>query len=95
MKPVLENDLSLQFDVEDLSGPVSVPFLYPSGLSENTSVIEKLKHMEARALSAEAVLARALGDLQRMKQFAQDFVMNADVRTCSSSTTAICGAPGG
>ncbi|XP_032269729.1 protein arginine N-methyltransferase 3 isoform X2 [Phoca vitulina] len=75
-------------DVEDLYEPVSVPFSYPNGLSENTSVVEKLKHMEARALSAEAALARAREDLQRMKQFAQDFVMNADVRTCSSSAIA-------
>uniref|UniRef100_A0A8C3W3N0 Protein arginine N-methyltransferase 3 n=1 Tax=Catagonus wagneri TaxID=51154 RepID=A0A8C3W3N0_9CETA len=89
LKPVLEDDLLLQFDVEDLYEPVSVPFSYPNGLSENTSVVEKLKHMEARALSAEAALAGAREDLQRMKQFAQDFVMNADVRTCSSSTTAI------
>ncbi|XP_060015505.1 protein arginine N-methyltransferase 3 isoform X4 [Lagenorhynchus albirostris] len=89
LKPVLEDDLLLQFDVEDLYEPVSVPFSYPSGLRENTSVVEKLKHMEARALSAEAALAGAREDLQRMKQFAQDFVMNADVRTCSSSTTAI------
>ncbi|XP_078196888.1 protein arginine N-methyltransferase 3 isoform X10 [Callithrix jacchus] len=89
LKPVLEDDLLLQFDVEDLYEPVSVPFSYPNGLSENTSVVEKLKHMEARALSAEAALARAREDLQKMKQFAQDFVMNADVRTCSSSTSAI------
>ncbi|XP_007515942.1 protein arginine N-methyltransferase 3 [Erinaceus europaeus] len=89
LKPVLEDDLLLQFDVEDLYEPVSVPFSYPNGLSENASVVEKLKHMEARALSAEAALARAREDLQKMKQFAQDFVMNADVRTYSSSTTAI------
>uniref|UniRef100_F7G5B9 Protein HTATIP2 n=1 Tax=Macaca mulatta TaxID=9544 RepID=F7G5B9_MACMU len=76
-------------DVEDLYEPVSVPFSYPNGLSENTSVVEKLKCMEARALSAEAELARAREDLQKMKQFAQDFVMNADVRTCSSSTSII------
>ncbi|XP_063527146.1 protein arginine N-methyltransferase 3 isoform X5 [Pongo pygmaeus] len=89
LKPVLEDDLLLQFDVEDLYEPVSVPFSYPNGLSENTSVVEKLKHMEARALSAEAALARAREDLQKMKQFAQDFVMHADVRTCSSSTSVI------
>ncbi|XP_057363459.1 protein arginine N-methyltransferase 3 isoform X5 [Manis pentadactyla] len=89
LKPVLEDDLLLQFDVEDLYEPVSVPFSYPNGLSENPSLVEKLKHMEARAVSAEAALARAREDLQRMKQFAQDFVMNADVRTCSSSTVAI------
>ncbi|XP_043829248.1 protein arginine N-methyltransferase 3 isoform X2 [Dromiciops gliroides] len=89
LKPVLEDDLLLQFDVEDLYEPVTVPFSYPNGLSDNASVLERLKHMEARAQSAEAALARAREDLQRMKQFAQDFVMNADVRTNSSSTTTI------
>lgn len=60
--------MSIYFlDVEDLYEPVSVPFSYPNGLSENTSVVEKLKHMETRALSAEAALARAREDLQRMK----------------------------
>ncbi|XP_021051096.1 protein arginine N-methyltransferase 3 isoform X1 [Mus pahari] len=87
LKPVLEDDLLLQFDVEDLYEPVSTPFSYPNGLSESASVVEKLKHMEARALSAEAALARAREDLQKMKQFAQDFVMNVDVRTCSSTTS--------
>ncbi|KAK7808410.1 hypothetical protein U0070_014272, partial [Myodes glareolus] len=86
LKPVLEDDLLLQFDVEDLYEPVSTPFSYPNGLSESTSIVEKLKQMEARALSAEAALARAREDLQKMKQFAQDFVMNVDVRTCSSTT---------
>uniref|UniRef100_A0A8C5KGD7 Protein arginine N-methyltransferase 3 n=1 Tax=Jaculus jaculus TaxID=51337 RepID=A0A8C5KGD7_JACJA len=89
LKPVLEDDLLLQFDVEDLYEPVSVPFSYPSDLSENSSVVEKLRHMEARALSAEAALARAQGDLQRMRQFAQDFVMNADVGSRASPANAI------
>ncbi|XP_070313394.1 protein arginine N-methyltransferase 3 isoform X5 [Odocoileus virginianus] len=93
LKPVLEDDLLLQFDVEDLYEPVSAPFSYPNGLSENASLVEKLKHMEARALSAEAALAGAREDLQKMKQFAQDFVMNADVRACPSSTTAIADLP--
>lgn len=48
---------------------MSVPLSYPNGLSENTSVVERLKHMEARALSAEAALARAHEDLQKMKYF--------------------------
>uniref|UniRef100_F7DFT6 Protein arginine N-methyltransferase 3 n=1 Tax=Ornithorhynchus anatinus TaxID=9258 RepID=F7DFT6_ORNAN len=89
LKPVLEDDLLLQFDVEDLYEPVAVPCSYPNGLSDNTSVLERLKHTEARAQAAEAALARAREDLQRMKQFAQDFVMNADVRTSSSSSSAI------
>lgn len=60
--------MSIYFlDVEDLYEPVSAPFSYPNGLSENASLVEKLKHMEARALSAEAALAGAHEDLQKMK----------------------------
>uniref|UniRef100_A0A8C2RP65 type I protein arginine methyltransferase n=1 Tax=Capra hircus TaxID=9925 RepID=A0A8C2RP65_CAPHI len=89
-----ENNVhSFFLDVEDLYEPLSVPFSYPNGLSENASLVEKLKHMEARALAAEAALAGAREDLQKMKQFAQDFVMNADVRACPSSTTAIADLP--
>lgn len=54
-------------DVEDLYEPMLTPSSYPNGLSENTSVVEKLKLMEARALSAEAALARVHEDLQKMK----------------------------
>ena len=57
----------ISLDVEELYEPVPVPISFPNGLSENTCVVEKLKHMESRALSAEAALARAREDLQRMK----------------------------
>uniref|UniRef100_A0A8C3Q3X0 Protein arginine N-methyltransferase 3 n=1 Tax=Geospiza parvula TaxID=87175 RepID=A0A8C3Q3X0_GEOPR len=43
-----------------------------------------LQFAEQRARAAEAALARAQDDLQKMKQFAQDFVMNTDVRSSSS-----------
>lgn len=63
-----ENNVhSFFLDVEDLYEPLSVPFSYPNGLSENASLVEKLKHMEARALAAEAALAGAREDLQKMK----------------------------
>ena len=44
--------MSIYFlDVEDLYEPVSAPFSYPTGLSENASLVEKLKHMEARTVA--------------------------------------------
>ncbi|XP_065696219.1 protein arginine N-methyltransferase 3 isoform X3 [Patagioenas fasciata] len=84
LKPELEDDLLLQFDIEDLCEPANV--LPSNGLNDTTILLEQLKHAEHRARLAEAALARARDDLQKMKQFAQDFVMNADVRSSSSSS---------
>ncbi|KAK2520354.1 Prmt3 [Columba livia] len=84
LKPELEDDLLLQFDIEDLCEPANV--LPSNGLNDTTILLEQLKHAEHRARLAEAALARAQDDLQKMKQFAQDFVMNADVRSSSSSS---------
>ncbi|XP_068801461.1 protein arginine N-methyltransferase 3 isoform X3 [Struthio camelus] len=82
LKPELDDDLLLQFDIEDLCEPASV--LCSNGLDDTTVLLEQLKHAEYRAKLAEAALVRAQDDLQKMKQFAQDFVMNADVKSSSS-----------
>nr|XP_009686675.1 PREDICTED: protein arginine N-methyltransferase 3 [Struthio camelus australis] len=82
LKPELDDDLLLQFDIEDLCEPASVSC--SNGLDDTTVLLEKLKHAEYRAKLAEAALVRAQDDLQKMKQFAQDFVMNADVKSSSS-----------
>ncbi|XP_074442421.1 protein arginine N-methyltransferase 3 [Larus michahellis] len=84
LKPELEDDLLLQFDIEDLCQPANI--LPSNGLNDTMMLLEQLKHAEHRARLAEAALARAQDDLQKMKQFAQDFVMNADVRSSSSSS---------
>ncbi|XP_075019412.1 protein arginine N-methyltransferase 3 isoform X2 [Calonectris borealis] len=84
LKPELEDDLLLQFDIEDLCEPANI--LPSNGLNDTMVLLEQLKHAEHRARLAEAALARAQDDLQKMKQFAQDFVMNADVRSSSSSS---------
>uniref|UniRef100_A0A8D0FE44 type I protein arginine methyltransferase n=1 Tax=Strix occidentalis caurina TaxID=311401 RepID=A0A8D0FE44_STROC len=84
LKPELEDDLLLQFDIEDLCEPANV--LPSNGLNDTMVLLEQLKHAEHRARLAEAALARAQEDLQKMKQFAQDFVMNADVGSSSSSS---------
>ncbi|XP_052666939.1 protein arginine N-methyltransferase 3 isoform X2 [Harpia harpyja] len=84
LKPELEDDLLLQFDIEDLCEPVTV--LPSNGLNDTVVLLEQLKRAEHRARLAEAALARAQDDLQKMKQFAQDFVMNADVGSGSSSS---------
>ncbi|NXE20488.1 ANM3 methyltransferase, partial [Ardeotis kori] len=81
-KPELEDDLLLQFDIEDLCEPANL--LPCNGLNDTVMLLEQLKHAEHRARLAEAALARAQEDLQKMKQFAQNFVMNADVGSSSS-----------
>ncbi|XP_075282901.1 protein arginine N-methyltransferase 3 isoform X3 [Opisthocomus hoazin] len=84
LKPELEDDLLLQFDIEDICEPANVSC--SNGLNDTAMLLEQLKHAEYRARLAEAALARAQDDLQKMKQFAQDFVMNTDVRSSSSSS---------
>ncbi|XP_062432502.1 protein arginine N-methyltransferase 3 isoform X3 [Rhea pennata] len=83
LKPELEDDLLLQYDIEDLCEPANV--LCSNELNDTTMLLEQLKHAEHRAKLAEAALIRAQDDLQKVKQFAQDFVMNADVRNSSSA----------
>ncbi|XP_034273148.1 protein arginine N-methyltransferase 3 [Pantherophis guttatus] len=85
LKPVIENDLLLQFDVEDLLDSPSISC--PNGVSEASSLLECLKNAEHRTGLAEAALARAQDDLQKMRQFAQDLVMNTEIGSCSSAST--------
>ncbi|NXP50412.1 ANM3 methyltransferase, partial [Heliornis fulica] len=84
LKPELEDDLLLQFDIEDLYEPTNM--LCSNGLSDTATLLEQLKHAEHRARLAEAALARAQDDLKKMKRFAQDFVVNTDVGSSSSSS---------
>uniref|UniRef100_A0A669R0X6 type I protein arginine methyltransferase n=1 Tax=Phasianus colchicus TaxID=9054 RepID=A0A669R0X6_PHACC len=85
LKPELEDDLLLQFDTEDLCVPTDI--WCSNGLNDTTVLLKQLKHAEYRARLAEAAFARAQDDLQKMRQFAQDFVMNADAGGSSSSNT--------
>ncbi|XP_075694224.1 protein arginine N-methyltransferase 3 [Rhinoderma darwinii] len=86
-KPVIQDDVLLQYDIEDLEhdGDTS------SDTNKNAepSRHHRLQQAERRAQEAEATLASALQELHRMRQLAQDFVMNADVRCGSSSGGAI------
>ncbi|KAL8169754.1 UNVERIFIED_CONTAM: hypothetical protein K2H54_056726 [Gekko kuhli] len=123
LKPVLEDDLLLQYVLVvvaepgncyqlNLSGAVpgdllkaawEAPAVPPgaapdidgvvdsastscsNGVTEASSLLERLKCAEHRAELAEAALASAQEDLHKMKQFAQDFVMNAEVRSSSAA----------
>ncbi|ETE74101.1 Protein arginine N-methyltransferase 3, partial [Ophiophagus hannah] len=85
LKPVIENDLLLQFDVEELLDSSSISC--PNGVSEASSLLECLKNAEHRTELAETALARAQDDLQKMRQFAQDLVMNTEIGSSSSAST--------
>uniref|UniRef100_A0A8D0H7M9 type I protein arginine methyltransferase n=1 Tax=Sphenodon punctatus TaxID=8508 RepID=A0A8D0H7M9_SPHPU len=88
LKPALEEDLLLQFGrictSKDLYDSANISCTNEP--SNAMSLLEQLKHAEHRAELAEIALARAQEDLQKMRQFAQDFVMNTDVRSSSSSS---------
>ncbi|XP_068117685.1 protein arginine N-methyltransferase 3 [Hyperolius riggenbachi] len=85
-KPVRQDDLLLQYDVEDTECDGAGAEM----ASTNSEVLlqDRLKAVESRAQAAEAGLANVLEEFQKMRQLAQDFVMNADVR-CASSSGAI------
>ncbi|NXY70429.1 ANM3 methyltransferase, partial [Glareola pratincola] len=74
LKPELEDDLLLQFDIEDLCEPANV--LPSNGLNDTMMLLEQLKHAEHRARLAEAALARAQDDLQKMKKRLAESILN-------------------
>ncbi|XP_029438422.1 protein arginine N-methyltransferase 3 isoform X3 [Rhinatrema bivittatum] len=89
LKPVWSDDILLQFDVDELNDSMAVSD--PGWSSGDASIVERLRHAENRAQAAEANLAMALEDLHKMRQFAQDFVLNADVRTTVAPASVIVG----
>ncbi|KAM4617554.1 protein arginine N-methyltransferase 3 [Discoglossus pictus] len=86
LMPVIKDDSLLQFDIEDLDDADVAQNAHTGG---DPSLYESWKKAEGRAQAAETNLALALEDLHKMRQLAQDFVMNADVRNNSSSSGAI------
>nr|XP_033784366.1 protein arginine N-methyltransferase 3 isoform X2 [Geotrypetes seraphini] len=89
LKPVWGDDILLQFDVDELNDSLEVSL--PTWSCGDTSILERLRSAENRAQAAEANLAMALEDLHKMRQFAQDFVLNADVRTSMEPASSIVG----
>ncbi|XP_043938487.1 protein arginine N-methyltransferase 3 isoform X2 [Protopterus annectens] len=83
LKPVKEDDPLLQFDVEEC-----LDMQQDKHLEGEEALFQRIKQAEDRAEQAEAALARAVEDLQKMRQFAQDFVVNTDVRVGSSGAIA-------
>ncbi|KAJ8416210.1 hypothetical protein AAFF_G00382320 [Aldrovandia affinis] len=88
MRPALQDDPLLQIDVEDLGavegagvGPLAV---LDRGPHSPSALVQRAQEAEQRALRAEEALARAMEDLHRLKQLAQNLVMNVDVAPAGS-----------
>ncbi|XP_006642701.2 protein arginine N-methyltransferase 3 [Lepisosteus oculatus] len=92
MKPALQDDLLLQIDVEELWDGQRMAADQPDQLAEESqtqAALLRAQRAEENSRRAEEALARALEDLHKLKQFAQNLVMNADVRTGVSAAGAI------
>lgn len=87
LRPWMHDDPLLQFDLDDLSDDVHA--LPPDESPGDAALLARLKLAEERAQTAEANLALAMEDIHRMRHFAQDFVMNADVGSSASSAGAV------
>ncbi|XP_056383896.1 protein arginine N-methyltransferase 3 [Hyla sarda] len=83
-KPVIPDDGLLQYDFEDIDCDGDrCPGKNTAGAEP--SVNERVQRAESRVQEMEANLANVLQELNKMRQVAQDFVMNADVSRGSSS----------
>lgn len=93
MKPSSADDPLLQFDVdeiwEDLERQPCPPEEGQDDRSVEAARCHRLEEAEKRAEQAGAAVERVMEDLHKMRQYVQDFVINADVRTGTSSTNAI------
>ncbi|XP_044126364.1 protein arginine N-methyltransferase 3 [Bufo gargarizans] len=86
-RPVIPDDGLLQYDFEDMDHDNEKSSNAKTGAER--SFQERLKQAEIRVQETEETLANVLQEFNRMRQVAQDFVMNADVRCGSSSAGAI------
>ncbi|KAG7473683.1 hypothetical protein MATL_G00098450 [Megalops atlanticus] len=92
MRPTLEDDPLLQIDLEELCGAEvegDVEVAEPSSSHFHSALLQRAEQAEQRALQTEEALARAMEDLHRLKQLAQNLVMNVDVSRGASSAGAI------
>ncbi|XP_051885261.1 protein arginine N-methyltransferase 3 isoform X2 [Pristis pectinata] len=92
MKPFFIDDALLQFDVDEIWEHVEKPCSSDQGNDESqvqAAHFQRLEEAERRAEKAEAAVERIMEDFQKMRQYVQDFVINADARTGTSNTNAI------
>ncbi|KAK6472558.1 protein arginine N-methyltransferase 3 [Huso huso] len=95
MRPSSHDDPLLQFDVEELwesqTQEVQACDQSGNGSPAQAALLQRAQNAEDKARKAEEALARALEDLHKIKQFAQNLVMNADVGMGASAGGAVAG----
>ncbi|XP_048463134.1 protein arginine N-methyltransferase 3 isoform X1 [Rhincodon typus] len=93
MKPPSTDDPLLQFDVDEFWESTETQTCLAEPLGEESwdraAQLQRLQEAERRAKEAEAAVERIMGDFEKMRQYAQDFVINADARAGTSTTNAI------
>ncbi|XP_002730429.2 protein arginine N-methyltransferase 3-like [Saccoglossus kowalevskii] len=87
MKPVIPDDLILQFDIESMAGEIEQQNTDTS--DKETNLLQQLCDYKQRAELAEYSLTRALDDLNIAKSFAQNFVMSSSTHIHDSSHHAL------
>ncbi|KAM6950005.1 protein arginine N-methyltransferase 3 isoform 1-T2 [Lycodopsis pacificus] len=77
LRPVLQDDLLLQTDLEELCEGSSLSTCPSSGTKSHDALQQRALAAEERARTAEEALTRAMDDLQKLKLLAQGLVLNA------------------
>ncbi|XP_070535885.1 protein arginine N-methyltransferase 3-like [Ptychodera flava] len=90
MKPVIDNDPVLQFDIESLAEEVAMSGV-KQGMTDPPSdqteqLLQKVNQLEMRAINAESALVRAMQDLNVAKMFAKNFVMSSQATVSGDQT---------
>ncbi|XP_078077125.1 protein arginine N-methyltransferase 3 [Mustelus asterias] len=93
MKPPSTDDPLLQFDVDEFWEGVEEQACPPARVDVESQTqaaqLQRLQGAEKRAEEAEAAFERIMKDFEKMRQYVQDFVINADARTGTSTTNAV------
>ncbi|XP_067849641.1 protein arginine N-methyltransferase 3 isoform X2 [Heptranchias perlo] len=93
MKPSSVDDPLLQFDVDEIwermEGQPCLSEQVDGGSQAQAAHFRCLQGAEKRAEDAEAAVERIMGDFEKMRQYVQDFVINADARTGTSTTNTV------
>uniref|UniRef100_UPI00398F527E protein arginine N-methyltransferase 3 isoform X3 n=1 Tax=Pristiophorus japonicus TaxID=55135 RepID=UPI00398F527E len=93
MKPSSMNDPLLQFDVDEIWESMEQQPCSSEQVAGESQVqaahFQRLQGAEKRAEVAEAAVERIREDFEKMRQYVQDFVINADARTGTSTTNTI------
>ncbi|XP_072448865.1 protein arginine N-methyltransferase 3 isoform X1 [Chiloscyllium punctatum] len=93
MKPPSTDDPLLQFDVDEFweCAETQTCSVEPLDVEsqEQAARLQRLHRAERRAEEAEEAVERIMGDLEKMRQYVQDFVINVDARAGTSTTNTI------